>query len=68
MNMFSAIKTSEDVYLINKPGVLSHTGAFDGVGTVFFYTRGDQVVREHLAADGPIEKPVDLEVSWKNRK
>jgi hypothetical protein len=43
---------------------LSLTGAFDGVGTVFFYTRGDQVVREHLAADGPIEKPVDLEVSW----
>jgi len=57
-----ALKIPGNTYLINKPGVLSLTGAYEGVGTVFFYTRGDQVAGEHLTADGPIEKPVELEL------
>ena len=50
-------------YIINKPGILSLTGEFEGVGTVFSYTRGDQDNKEILTADGPIDSPVELEVS-----
>ena len=60
--IFSALKTTFNTYIINKPGVLSQTGDFEGVGTVFFYTRGEQVVQEHLGADGPLDDSVELEV------
>lgn len=61
-NNHFALRIPEDTYIINKPGVLSLTGPFEGVGTIFSYTRGDQVTREHLVADGPIEKPINLEL------
>ena len=60
--IFSALKTTFNSYIINKPGVLSQTGDFEGVGTVFLYTRGDHKVREHLGADGPLDHLVELEV------
>ena len=60
--MFSALKTAFNTYIINKPGVLSQTGDFEGVGTVFFYTRGGKVVKEHLGAYGPLDNSVELEV------
>ena len=63
--MFSALKTAVNSYIINKPGVLSQSGDFEGVGTVFFYTRGDKVVKEYLGADGPIDDSVELEVTEK---
>ena len=60
---FSALKAVSGSYIINKPGILSLTGEFEGVGTVFSYTRGDQDNKEILTADGPIDSPVELEVS-----
>jgi len=45
-------------YIINN----SPTGEYQGVGTVFTYTRGDTDTMEILTADGPIDSPIELEL------
>ena len=58
-----ALKTSDDFYIINKPGVLSLTGDFEGAATMFSYKRGNDVEKEILSSNGPIKGPIQLEVS-----
>lgn len=60
-----AVRRLDRVFVLNGNYAIARSGSFEAVGTTFTYTRQDSHHLESVAAEGPLQEPVEILIFYK---